>query len=238
MNDSISIPSILETALLAAGEPLTVERMLDLFDLADRPTAQEARAALAKIAELCEQERPYILKEIASGFCFQAKQEYAPWVKKLWEERPARYSRALHETLALIAYRQPITRAEIEDIRGVAVNTNTIKTLMDREWIRVVGHRDVPGKPAIYATTKQFLDYFNLKSLADLPSLTELQQSDVIDPLAQVEMDMTASITTSSISESNFIEEQHSVEAMSIEENIVEDEIIMDDNSEEIAETE
>lgn len=223
MSQEITIKLILEAALLAAGEPLTVERMMDLFDLTDRPTVADVRAALATITEECEN-RPFTLKEIASGFCFQVKSDYAPWVRKLWEERPARYSRALLETLALIAYRQPITRAEIEEIRGVAVSTHTVKTLQDREWVRIVGHRDVPGKPALFATTKQFLDYFNLKSLAELPSITDLQIPDEADPLLQVEM---AIEENSNIDEVSDIEETTDVteaqaESLQVQEEDVE----------------
>src|SRR5690554_4573769 len=138
------------------------------------------------VQESCA-DRGYELVEVASGYRFQVRSEYAPWASRLWEERPQRYSRALLETLAIIAYRQPITRGEIEDIRGVAVSTNIVKTLMEREWIRVVGHKDVPGRPAMYATTRQFLDHFNLTSLAELPPLAELREpSEVLEhpPLA------------------------------------------------------
>src|SRR5690606_37903643 len=120
------------------------------------------------------------LMEVASGYRFQVRPEYAPWASRLWEERPRRYSRALLETLAIIAYRQPITRGEIEDIRGVAVSTNIAKTLLEREWIRVVGHKDVPGRPAMYATTRQFLDYFNLSSLEQLPPLADIRDLEDI----------------------------------------------------------
>jgi len=171
------IKPILETALLVAGEPVTLERLRDLFaelPKAERPSLADLRAALAEIAQDCDQ-RPMELKEIASGFCFQAKAEYGSWIKRLWPEKPPRYTRALLETLAIIAYRQPVTRAEIEDIRGVAVSTNIVKTLLDHEWVRVVGQREIPGRPSLYGTTKEFLDHFNLKSVEELPALAEIQ---------------------------------------------------------------
>ena len=168
---------ILEGALLAAGEPLSVQRMTLLFEENQRPSKDEIKAAIKSVEERCEG-RGYELVHVASGYRFQVRQHLAQWVGRLWQERPARYSRALMETLSLIAYRQPITRGEIEEIRGVAVSTNIIKTLLEREWVRVVGHRDVPGRPAIYATTRQFLDYFNLKSLDQLPPLAEIRELD------------------------------------------------------------
>ena len=168
---------ILEGALLAAGEPLSVQRMALLFEEDERPSNEDIRAAIKSAEERCE-DRGYELVQVASGYRFQVRQDLATWVGRLWQERPARYSRALMETLSLIAYRQPITRGEIEEIRGVAVSTNIIKTLLEREWVRVVGHRDVPGRPAMYATTRQFLDYFNLKSLDQLPPLAEIKELD------------------------------------------------------------
>ena len=168
---------ILEGALLAAGEPLSVQRMMLLFEENERPSKDEIKAAIKSVEERCEG-RGYELVHVASGYRFQVRQDLAEWVGRLWQERPARYSRALMETLSLIAYRQPITRGEIEEIRGVAVSTNIIKTLLEREWVRVVGHRDVPGRPAMYATTRQFLDYFNLKSLDQLPPLAEIKELD------------------------------------------------------------
>ncbi len=140
------------------------------------------------MAERCD-DRGYELVQVASGFRFQVRQSLSTWVGRLWQERPARYSRALMETLSLIAYRQPITRGEIEEIRGVAVSTNIVKTLMEREWVRVVGHRDVPGRPAMYATTRQFLDYFNLKSLDQLPPLAEIKELDNLSGELLLEVD-------------------------------------------------
>jgi len=175
-----SLVQILEGALLAAGKTLTVSQLADLFETQERPEKAEIREALVEVADRCDG-RGFELLEVASGFRFQVRQPLAPWVQRLWHERPQRYTRALLETLALMAYRQPITRGEIEEIRGVAVSTNIIKTLHEREWIRVVGHRDVPGRPAMYATTKQFLDYFNLKSLDQLPALAEIRDLDTLN---------------------------------------------------------
>ncbi len=172
--------NIVEAALLAAGQPLSIDRLLTLFLDEYQPTRDELRAALASLAEDCEG-RGVELVEVSSGFRYQARQDYAQWVARLWEEKPARYSRALLETLSLIAYRQPITRGEIEDIRGVSVSSHIMKTLQERDWVKVVGHRDVPGRPAMYATTRQFLDYFGLKGLGDLPTLAEIRDIDSIN---------------------------------------------------------
>lgn len=170
---------IIEGALLAAGEPLSKKQLAQLFDELDRPSTSDVTAALAEVAARCDG-RGFELTEVASGFRFQVRQNLSPWVSKLWVERPVRYSRALLETLSLIAYRQPITRGEIEDIRGVAVSSNIMKSLLEREWVKVVGHRDVPGKPAMYATTREFLDYFNLKSLDQLPPLADVKDLETM----------------------------------------------------------
>jgi segregation and condensation protein B len=190
---------IIEGALLAAGKPLTVTQLAELFEEAERPPKEDIRAALEEVAARCD-DRGFELREVASGFRFQVRQNLGPWVARLWHERPPKYSRALLETLALIAYRQPITRGEIEEIRGVAVSSNIIKTLHEREWIRVVGHRDVPGRPAMYATTRQFLDYFNLKSLDQLPALAEIRDLETLnaelgfsEPLASAANDAAGS---------------------------------------------
>jgi segregation and condensation protein B len=176
----IGLVQIIEGALLAAGKPLTVAQLGELFEENERPENPALREALAEVATRCDG-RGFELQEVASGFRFQVRQSLSPWVARLWHERPQRYSRALLETLALIAYRQPITRGEIEEIRGVAVSTNIIKTLHEREWIRVVGHRDVPGRPAMYATTRQFLDYFNLKTLDQLPALADIRDLETLN---------------------------------------------------------
>ncbi len=176
----IGLLQIIEGALLAAGKPLTVAQLGELFEEHERPDNAALRAALEEVAARCEG-RGFELQEVASGFRFQVRQALSPWVARLWHERPQKYSRALLETLALIAYRQPITRGEIEEIRGVAVSSNIIKTLHEREWIRVVGHRDVPGRPAMYATTRQFLDYFNLKTLDQLPALADVRDLETLN---------------------------------------------------------
>lgn len=172
---------IIEAALLAAPQPLTVAQLTDLFGEGEAPPADDLRRALHALRE-DSAARGVELVEIASGFRYQVRADVYPHISRLWAEKPARYSRALLETLALIAYRQPITRGEIEAIRGVAVNSQIIRTLEEREWIRVVGHRDVPGKPALFGTTRAFLDYFNLKSLDQLPPLSALQELPDIEP--------------------------------------------------------
>lgn len=181
MMSSEQIKRILEGALMASDEPLSIERLQKLFPEDQQPGVKELRGILNNLAQDYSG-RAIELQEVASGYRFQVQADLAPWISKLWEGRPPRYSRALMETLALIAYRQPITRAEIEEVRGVAVSTQIIKTLMEeREWIRVVGHRDLPGKPALYATTKQFLDYFNLQSLEQLPTLQQIKEIGEFD---------------------------------------------------------
>ncbi|CRL48207.1 SMC-Scp complex subunit ScpB [Pseudomonas sp. SIMBA_041] len=166
---------LLEAFLLASGKPQSLERLFELFEEGERPEPPVFKKALTILAKSCDG-RAFELKEVASGYRLQIREKFSPWVGRLWEERPQRYSRAMLETIALIAYRQPITRGEIEDVRGVAVNSQIVKTLMEREWIRIVGYRDVPGKPAMFATTKAFLDHFNLKNLDDLPPLAELRE--------------------------------------------------------------
>jgi segregation and condensation protein B len=183
------VKMIVEGLLLAAGRPLTLDNIIQVFSKDEQPDSKELKLIMDSIAEDCA-DRGFELKEVASGFRFQVKQELSAWIAKLWEERPPRYTRALLETLALVAYRQPITRGDIEEIRGVGVSSNIVRTLLDREWIRVVGHRDVPGRPAMFATTKQFLDYFNLKSLQDLPPLSEIKDLAVADPEFDLEDDL------------------------------------------------
>jgi segregation and condensation protein B len=175
------LPKILEGAMLAAGRTLSLNQLEALFTEFERPPRDQIKAALDDIASDCA-ERGFELQEVASGYRFQVRQELAEWVSRLWDEKPKRYSRAMLETLALVAYRQPLTRGDIEQVRGVAVSSDIIKSLQEREWVRVVGHRDVPGKPALYATTRQFLDYFNLKSLDELPPLSELKDFAQLDP--------------------------------------------------------
>ena len=175
------IKKILEGALLAAGKSLDIPQIERLFTVDERPPRDQIKAALEEI-DADSRGRGFELKQTASGYRFQVHQELSTWVNRLWEEKPKRYSRAMLETLSLIAYRQPLTRGDIEVVRGVAVSSEIIKTLQEREWIRVVGYRDVPGKPALYATTKQFLDYFNLKSLEHLPALGEIKDLAELDP--------------------------------------------------------
>ncbi|EDY86027.1 segregation and condensation protein B [gamma proteobacterium HTCC5015] len=175
---------VLESVLLAAGKPLDVARLDSIFDLGegeDRPSREEIREAIKSLQE-DYQGKGIELVQVASGYRFQVPQGMEPWVARLYEEKPPRYSRALLETLAIIAYRQPITRGEIEDIRGVAVSSNITKTLQEREWVRVIGHKDVPGKPAMFGTTREFLDYFSLKTLDELPSLAELRDLESFNP--------------------------------------------------------
>lgn len=175
------IKAIAEAALLAAAQPLSVAQLMQLFDDADGVSQSALAAALLALGEDC-QGRGVELREVASGFRLQVRQEWAGRISRLWTERQGRYSRALLETLALIAYRQPITRGEIEAVRGVAVSSSIIRTLEEREWIRVLGHRDVPGRPALLGTTRAFLDYFNLKSLDELPTLAEIRDLDNLEP--------------------------------------------------------
>ena len=181
-----SLKSILEALLLASGEPLSLETLATVFTDEERPSNAEISKTLEALSDDYA-ERGLELKEVASGFRIQVREDANPWIARLWEERPQRYSRALLETLALIAYRQPITRGDIEEVRGVSVRTNIIRTLQEREWIRVVGHRDVPGKPALFGTTRVFLDYFNLASLDDLPSLAEIKDMGSIEPELELE---------------------------------------------------
>jgi segregation and condensation protein B len=192
--DNELLQRILEGALLASAKPLSVQQMAALFDDEDRPANDVIRAALEDIQQNTRG-RGFELKEIASGYRFQVVQDVALWVSRMWDEKPQKYSRALLETLSLIAYRQPITRGDIEDIRGVAVSSNIVKTLLEREWVRVVGHKDVPGRPAMYATTRQFLDYFNLKSLDELPSLAEIRDLDTMNEELALEGADTPDIT-------------------------------------------
>jgi len=170
------LKQIIEGAIMASESPLSLDNLMSLFEM-DSPTRDAVRGALEEIEADCDG-RGFELKKLASGYRFQVRGEYGEWVSRLWEERPQRYTRALLETLALIAYKQPITRGDIEEVRGVAVSTNIIRSLLEREWIRIVGHRDVPGRPAMYATTKSFLDYFNLSNLDELPTLSEIRDLD------------------------------------------------------------
>jgi len=184
--ESGQLKDIIEAALLAYGQPISVDQLREIFDEFERPDAIVVRRALSELSRDCEG-RPMELVEVASGWRLQVRSQFASRLSKLWQERPSRYSRALLETLALIAYRQPITRGEIEDVRGVTVNPNIVRTLSERGWIRVVGHREVPGHLELLGTTREFLDYIGLKSLDELPSLAALKDMD--DVGIQLEFD-------------------------------------------------
>ena len=196
--DQTLIRQIVEAALLAAPQPLTLAQLAGLFPEDEPAPNGSLQQALDELREACA-DRGVELVEVASGFRFQVKADVHPWVARLWTERQAKYTRATLETLALIAYRQPITRGEIEQIRGVAVSTNTVKLLEEREWVRVVGHRDVPGKPALFGTTKAFLDYFGLKSLDELPPLAELKDISELEP--QLPFDMPAGVAAAAVAQ-------------------------------------
>ena len=180
MTDS-KVKQIVEGLLLAAGRPLSLDQIIGLFADGEQPSRKALQTVMQAIAADCK-DKGFELKQVASGYRFQVRQELSEWLTRLWQERPPRYSRALLETLALIAYRQPVTRGDIEQIRGVAVNSSMMRTLLDRQWVKVVGHREVPGRPALFATTRQFLDYFNLKSLRELPPLAEVRDLVAAQP--------------------------------------------------------
>lgn len=185
--ETAQLKMIIEAILLAAGRPLTLDQLLVMFEEQEKPERAQVREAVAALQEDYAG-RGIDLVEVGSGYRIQVRADMQPWVSRLWEEKPARYTRALLETLALIAYRQPVTRGEIEEVRGVSVSSNIIKTLQEREWIHVVGHREVPGRPAMYGTTRHFLDYFSLKTLDELPSLAELRDLNEIG--RELEFDM------------------------------------------------
>ncbi len=223
---------IIEAALLASGQPLPLIQINELFGEEEMPGVDSIANAIAELQQDCS-DRGIELVEVASGWRYQIRRETQPWVSRLWSERQTKYSRALLETLALIAYRQPITRAEIEQIRGVAVSTNIIKTMEEREWIRVVGHRDVPGRPALFGTTKHFLDYFSLKSLDQLPPLAELRDLSELDPQLDLDPQAIGALPTPLASAGDdamdpgddgaaetFIERQQLVESNNIESTI------------------
>jgi segregation and condensation protein B len=208
------IRNIVEAALLAAGKSLTFSELSQLFEEQDRQEPAAIRAALASLTEDYAG-RPIELKETGAGWRIQVRRAYAATVARLWPERPQRYSRALLETLALIAYRQPITRAEIESVRGVTVNPNITKTLLERQWIRVVGHRDLPGRPELLGTTREFLEYFGLKSLDELPPLTALHSLDELDP--QLDLPVAGEALASAVTETSD-EETSDTEAGEVDE--------------------
>lgn len=185
--EDIRLKRIIEAALMAADTALNVDRLLQLFELDEaRPTRGQIKSVITQLQQECEG-RGIELKRVASGYRYQTRNDVQPWVSRLWQEKPPRYSRALLETLALIVYRQPVTRGEIEHVRGVSVSSNIIRTLLEREWIRVIGYKEVPGRPALYGSTKQFLDHFNLKSLDELPDLMELTEQQQTHPELNLE---------------------------------------------------
>ena len=186
--ESDQLKNIIEAILLAAGRPQSIDQLLAMFAEHERPERSDIRDAVSALQADYES-RGIALIQVGSGYRVQVRETMQPWVAHLWEEKPAHYSRALLETLALIVYRQPVTRGEIEEVRGVSVSTTIIKTLLEREWVHVVGHREVPGRPAMYGTTKKFLDYFSLKSLSELPSLAELRDLNEIG--RELELDLS-----------------------------------------------
>lgn len=174
----MNLKQIVEAVIFASDKPLSLKQLQAVFPELQQPDTEDLKNAVAEVIQ-DYRDRPVELKALASGYRFQVREEMSPWVSRLFEEKPPRYSRALLETLAIIAYRQPVTRGEIEDIRGVVVSSTIIRTLLEREWIKVIAHKEVPGRPALYATTQQFLDYFNLASLTQLPTLQDIQELNI-----------------------------------------------------------
>lgn len=217
MSEKPELSQILEAAIMASSRPLTIGQMLSMFPEEDRPDENEIRETLVKVSEACEG-RAFELKQVASGFRFQIRQAMAPWICGLWDEKPQRYTRALLETLALIAYRQPITRGEIEEIRGVSVSSHIVRTLQEREWIRVVGHRDVPGRPAMFATTRQFLDYFNLQNLNELPPLSEIRDLEEAAKALGVQEEIAKALASGSTLKQPEMEDQGVIQGRSAQE--------------------
>jgi segregation and condensation protein B len=213
------LKNIVEAILLGAGRPLSVDQMLTMIgeqDIVDRSLVREAIAALQSDYE----SRGIDLVQVGSGYRVQIRESMQPWVSRLWEEKPARYSRALLETLSLIAYRQPITRGEIEEVRGVAVSTTIIKTLLEREWVHVIGHREVPGRPAMYGTTRKFLDYFSLKTLSDLPSLAELRDLSAIGKDLELDLSEIPGLEMEAAADNDAGESEEAVAEASVSEEI------------------
>lgn len=215
----MALGKIIEALLFASGKAMNLRQLADCFPELEQPAEAEIEAALQELMQDYAH-RAIELKRVASGYRFQVRETMSPWVSRLFEEKPGRYSRALLETLAIIAYRQPVTRGEIEDIRGVAVSSNIIRTLMEREWIRIVAHKEVPGRPALFATTKQFLDYFNLASLEQLPTLQEIMDLGVSEPTSEptssIEHEQTQQITLPTGEEAEF--EAQEVPAIELDE--------------------
>jgi segregation and condensation protein B len=210
MSEIIDKKNILEAAIFAAGEPVSIERLSLLFDEQERPSAKELKELLDELAQSYE-DRGVELKHVSSGYRFQARQAVAPALERLWEKKAPRYTRAFLETLALVAYRQPITRGEIEEVRGVAVSSNVMRQLLDREWVKIVGHKDVPGKPALFSTTKQFLDYFNLGELSDLPTLQEMMDLEQVEE--KLGEQLSLEVTPRSDNDDNITDNVHQLNA-------------------------
>jgi segregation and condensation protein B len=200
--DNEQLKLIIEAILLAAGRPLNIDQILAMFDEHEKPGRGAVREAVG-LLQADYTGRGIALVEVGGGYRVQVRDTMQPWVGRLWDEKPARYSRALLETLALIAYRQPITRGEIEEVRGVTVSTHIMKTLLEREWVQVVGHRDVPGHPAMYGTTRQFLNYFSLNSLDELPSLAELRDLNDIGRDLQLDLNDIPGLVVESADDEN-----------------------------------
>jgi segregation and condensation protein B len=224
--DSSELKNIVEAAMLAAGGPLTLDQLRALFGDNNAPDKHDIRTVIKELQADYEG-RGIELREVASGFRIQVREGMSKWLGKLWEERPPRYSRALMETLAIVAYRQPVTRGDIEEIRGVSVTTNIIRTLLERDWIKVVGHRDVPGKPAIFGTTRDFLDYFSLKKLEDLPPLAELASLEPVEIQLQLG-------TADQVAESSGEEGQADVETTAADDTQLSDDVETSDSIDEI----
>lgn len=200
------LKNIIEAILLGAGRPLTVDQLLVMFDEHERPDRSVIHDAISALQAEYET-RGIALAQVGSGYRIQIRETMQSWVSRLWEEKPARYSRALLETLSLIAYRQPITRGEIEEVRGVSISTTIMKTLQEREWVHIVGHREVPGRPAMYGTTRKFLDYFSLGSLSDLPSLAELRDLSAIGRELELDLSEIPGLLPESVSDETGSEE-------------------------------
>ena len=195
---NVELKRIVEAILFAASRPLSCRQIQQVFPELEQPDVIEIQTAIDAIVE-DYRIRPIELKKVASGYRFQVRQELSRWVSRLFEEKPPKYSRALLETLAIIAYRQPVTRGDIEDIRGVSVSSTIIQTLLEREWIRLVGHKEVPGRPGLYATTRQFLDYFNISTLSQLPPLQEILDLD--EPVVNAQQQLQAASEQQEIAE-------------------------------------
>ncbi len=213
MSTNNEIKNIVEAAILVADDPLSINQIISLFPSNAKPDKKEIQAAIDLLGSECEG-RGIELKKVGNGFRFQSKEKYAPWLRKLYEQKPPRYSRAVLETLSIIAYNQPVTRGDIEDVRGVSVSTDIMRALLARGWVKEVGFKAVPGRPALYATTKQFLDYFNLKSLRELPTLQERRELEEIARDNQIQLPIEPELLESSadnegIAEANIERDQN-----------------------------